>query len=143
MKDTFVITVPIKKGDRKMMEFVEGWTLLKSYYSNTQMIRNEIAKQIKLDAGHVAVYPMTDWVDFCNDQKINLEEVWVGYIYLVDDTFNGVLKSAQRAIENTLEHLNKTNKETNRPNSLMYGMVDQVNDCTCALMKLNNYLKSN
>lgn len=140
MKQTFVITIPATKGKRSMMESIENQTFLKSVYYNTLSIRNMVAKQIKVDAGHVSVYTLPEFTEICNDDGINIETTWFGFIHLIDDSQSGILKSAQNAIGNTLEYLNQTNKDSNRPNSLMYGMIDQANECTTALMKLNNYL---
>lgn len=40
----------------------------------------------KKDA-EVMVYRMTDFMDECNDQQIELEQFWVSYVYLTDKSF--------------------------------------------------------
>jgi len=40
----------------------------------------------KKDA-EVMVYRMTDFMDECNDQNIELEQYWVSYVYLTDKSF--------------------------------------------------------
>ena len=42
-----------------------------------------IRKAKEKENGFVAVYPITDFMDACNDQDINLENFWISYAQVV------------------------------------------------------------
>lgn len=35
--------------------------------------------------GHVAIYPISDFMDACNNQEVELEGVWVSYVHIEKD----------------------------------------------------------
>ncbi len=141
MKDTYIVLIPIEKGERKLVEKIENWHLAKSVYPDLITLTGCISEQIEIPVNEIYIFCLVDFANECNDQRISLKNYWLGYVHIIDDTFGGVLKSSQNAIGNTLLHLNQHNKETGYTNAVSYGMVDQANECTSALSKLNQYLK--
>lgn len=70
MKVTYILVLDIHNGARKELERIEGMI-----YPNVDALKLAVDK-------HTQVYNLSDFMDSCNDQEINLKNVWIGYAHV-------------------------------------------------------------
>lgn len=77
-----VVLIPIALGDRKTLEHIEN-----QKFDSIEALQNAICfdEDNPMAVEDLSVMTMTDFMDACNDQFINLEEVWVGYVQMKDN----------------------------------------------------------
>jgi len=66
-----VLLYPVSNYDRRDAEHIE----------NNDITINKLETLIPNDVG---VSKLTDFMDLCNNQELNLEEYWVSYIRIID-----------------------------------------------------------
>lgn len=74
---TYILTLNIENGERKDLECIEG-----NVYASYEELREKVGSLAK----EINIYPLTDFMDACNDQEIALDEIWVGYVHVQEDT---------------------------------------------------------
>lgn len=75
-----LISVDDFLGGRKIAERIEN-----QEFKNPAEVLSEIKKlegKKQGEYGYVAIYPISDFMDACNNQEIELEGVWVSYVYV-------------------------------------------------------------
>lgn len=81
---TFVILIAVKyNNSRKVCENIENSKYEFSDKPNLTVVRDKILKEVDDEelTNHLSVYPITDFMDDCNDQMINLENYFISYVY--------------------------------------------------------------
>ena len=69
---TIIILVPVTMGDRTVLEHIEN-----EKFENA----NDIPKVLNLELGKsVFLQDLTNFMDYCNNQELDLESYWVGYV---------------------------------------------------------------
>lgn len=74
---TYILTLNLENGERKDLECIEG-----NVYASYEELREKVGSLAK----EINIYPLTDFMDACNDQEIALDEIWVGYVHVQEDT---------------------------------------------------------
>lgn len=70
---TYVLTLNINNGERKDLECIEG---------NVYASYDELREKVGFLAKEINIYPLTDFMDACNDQEIALDEIWICYVHV-------------------------------------------------------------
>jgi hypothetical protein len=72
-----VVLLPIDfHNSRKTAENIENQT-----YKTTTSLLTELSNIDDINIDEVLIYPITDFMDACNDQEINLELYFISYVY--------------------------------------------------------------
>ena len=71
---TYILLIPVDNNDRKQAEHIEN-TIFKNNSELTEVIENKFEDTY--------YYSLSDFVDACNDQEINLENYWLSYIHIL------------------------------------------------------------
>ena len=71
MDNVRILLLPIDTFDRRRHA---------EYWENTSMTAAEV-KGITDQGG--SLFPLTEFMDFCNDEALDLEKFWISYITLV------------------------------------------------------------
>lgn len=74
---TYILALNLENGERKDLECIEG-----NVYASYEELREKVGSLAK----EINIYPLTDFMDACNDQEIALDEIWVGYVHVQEDT---------------------------------------------------------
>lgn len=74
---TYILTLNLENGERKDLECIEG-----NVYASYEELREKVGSLAK----EINIYPLTDFMDACNDQEIALDEIFVGYVHVQEDT---------------------------------------------------------
>lgn len=74
---TYILALNLKNGERKDLECIEG-----NVYASYEELREKVGSLAK----EINIYPLTDFMDACNDQEIVLDAIWVGYVHVQEDT---------------------------------------------------------
>ena len=75
--ETYILALNLENGERKDLECIEG---------NVYASYDELREKVGFLAKEINIYPLTDFMDACNDQEIALDEIWVGYVHVQEDT---------------------------------------------------------
>lgn len=73
---TYIVVLPVEKNERKRAEHIENTT-----YQNFE----EFVKKGKCVQS--TVLGLSNFMDECNNQDINLENCWISYIHLIEKPF--------------------------------------------------------
>ena len=78
-----VVLIPIASGDRQPLEHIEN-----QKFDTIEALQNAICfdEDNPMAVEDLMVMTLSEFVDACNDQFINLEEMWVGYIQMKDNS---------------------------------------------------------
>jgi hypothetical protein len=64
---------------RKVANHIEGST----YKNKDEALKDILSREVDLPStAGVGISEPTDFMEFCNDQEINLEQFWVSYIFI-------------------------------------------------------------
>jgi len=84
MYETMIVTIEVESFDdgRRTAEHLENQKF-DSYSEFIERLDSELDSYAKYRNEHnVQLWSLTDFMDACNNQEINLENVWIGYIHL-------------------------------------------------------------
>lgn len=81
-----LIAVEDFSDGRKAAERIQEQTF-SDYHELFESVCENGIPVIKKSDAEVRVYRMTDFMDECNNQEIELEQFWVSYVYLTDKNF--------------------------------------------------------
>lgn len=70
---TYILALNIANGEREDLERIEG-----NVYTSYEELREKVGSLAK----EINIYPLTDFMDACNNQEIALDEIWVGYVHV-------------------------------------------------------------
>ena len=73
---TYILTLNFENGERKDLECIEG-----NVYASYEELREKVGSLAK----EINIYPLTDFMDACNDQEIALDEIWIGYVHVQEE----------------------------------------------------------
>lgn len=73
---TYILTLNLDNGERKDLECIEG---------NVYASYDELREKVGFLAKEINIYPLTDFMDACNDQEIALDEIWIGYVHVQEE----------------------------------------------------------
>lgn len=78
-----VIDVDGFTNGRKACNNIENMT-----FKKTDDVIKELLKYTSISGkeGYVSMYELTDFMELCNDQQINLEGSWISYVHLTGST---------------------------------------------------------
>lgn len=64
-------------------DFPNGRKTAENIQSQNFKTTNDVLSKVREEGdGYVAIYPISDFMDACNNQEIELEGVWVSYVYV-------------------------------------------------------------
>lgn len=67
-------------------EFTNGRKIAENIENQEFKTPDDVLSKIREEEnGYVAIYPISDFMDACNDQEIELEGVWVSYVHVEKD----------------------------------------------------------
>lgn len=72
-----LISVDDFTNGRKIAELIEN-----QEFKTPDDVLSKVREE---ENGSVAIYPISDFMDACNNQEIELEGVWVSYVYTEKD----------------------------------------------------------
>lgn len=73
---TFIVLLPIEENNRSNAEHIENTT----YQNIEEFVNNSKCKRSY-------VLALTNFMDECNNQDINLENYWISYIHIIESVF--------------------------------------------------------
>lgn len=82
MYETMILVIdvdPFRNG-RQVCERLEN----QKFDSQTDLltaVKSELDSEIE-DETNVQLWTLSDFMDVCNDQEMNLENVWIGYVHI-------------------------------------------------------------
>ncbi len=77
---TYIVMLPVGKGDRTALEHIEN-----EKFDSVEAVRKLLSEECNMSIDEVDMCPLTDFMDFCNDQDIKIENVWIGYVRIKSD----------------------------------------------------------
>ena len=84
MYETMILTIEVESFDdgRRTAEHLENQKF-DSHSEFIERLDSELDSYAKYRNDYnVQLWSLTDFMDACNNQEINLENVWIGYIHL-------------------------------------------------------------
>lgn len=82
--ETMILTIDVDafSDGRKVAERIEDQKF-DSYGEFIKELDSELGSEAdKRDESNVQLWTLTDFMDVCNDQEMNLENVWIGYVHI-------------------------------------------------------------
>jgi len=77
---TKIIIGQLKSYCRSQLEAIDGDT-----FENEQMVFEAVG-------GHIGIYSLSDFVDLCNNEELNLDSVWLACVQIGNKDVDGTKK---------------------------------------------------
>jgi hypothetical protein len=77
MKNLYVVLMWVGKFERKEAEAIED-----QHFDDFSSLQEHLEKTNLNGYTDASLYTMTDFMDACNDQEIELEQYWVSYVHI-------------------------------------------------------------
>jgi len=77
MKNLNVVLLEVDSFNRKTAENIENQT-----FKTLNALIKKVRKEETEKGGSINVLPLSDFIDSCNNQEIELEGVWVSYVFI-------------------------------------------------------------
>lgn len=77
MKNIFIVAISVEFGNaRKVCEWIESES-----FENMDALVNRLKEELEPTKGsRFTIYELTDFMDDCNDQYLDLESVFISYV---------------------------------------------------------------
>ena len=73
---TYILALNVENGDRKDLECIEG---------NVYASYDELREKVGFLAKEINIFPLTDFMDACNNQEVALDETWISYVHVQEE----------------------------------------------------------
>jgi len=81
-----VISVDDFTNGRKAANNIENMTFKKATDVSKEILKHTQLENDNKQFG-IELYPMTEFMELCNNQELDLEHNWISYVYITDPNF--------------------------------------------------------
>jgi hypothetical protein len=77
MKNLYVVLMTIEHFERKQAEAIED-----QHFDDFSSLQEHLEETNVDGYTDASLYTMTDFMEACNDQEIDLEQYWISYVHI-------------------------------------------------------------